>query len=165
MQTGITIGITGHQSREGLDWQWTRGAMEDVLRDVAPVRQALSSLAIGADQVFAELALANAISLRVIVPFADYERCFSGEGLKSYRDLLARSHEVVVLAPTTSDQHAFLAAGLAIADACDLLVAVWDGKPAAGLGGTADIVRHALNSCRRVAHLDPFSRVVRILRE
>ncbi len=36
-----------------------------------------------------------------------------------------------------------MAAGRAVADRSDLLLAVWDGAPAAGLGGTADIVRYA----------------------
>ncbi len=36
-----------------------------------------------------------------------------------------------------------MAGGRAVADGCDLLLAVWDRKPAAGLGGTADVVAYA----------------------
>jgi hypothetical protein len=36
-----------------------------------------------------------------------------------------------------------MTAGRTVADRCDLLLAVWDGQPAAGLGGTADVVSHA----------------------
>jgi hypothetical protein len=38
---------------------------------------------------------------------------------------------------------AFLAGGRRVVDACDRLVAVWDGQASRGLGGTADIVGYA----------------------
>lgn len=160
---GIKIGVTGHQEREGLDWSWTRASIAAVLHDEVPVAGALTSLAVGTDQVFAEEALACTIKLKVVIPFADYERCFNGQGLANYHRLLARANEAVVIDPLTSDQQAFLAAGMQIADESDLLLAVWDGKPAAGLGGTADIVKHALAAGRQVIHLDPFSRTAKRL--
>jgi hypothetical protein len=40
----------------------------------------------------------------------------------------------------------------------DLLVAVWDGLPARGLGGTADVVQVALAEQRRVVHVNPRTR-------
>ncbi len=33
--------------------------------------------------------------------------------------------------------------GLVVVERCDLLLAIWDGHPAHGLGGTADIVAYA----------------------
>lgn len=35
-----------------------------------------------------------------------------------------------------------MAVGRTVVGRCDLLLAVWDGQPAAGLGGTADVVSH-----------------------
>ena len=37
-----------------------------------------------------------------------------------------------------------------VADRCDLLIAVWDGQPAQGLGGTGDVVRYAREIGREV---------------
>jgi hypothetical protein len=42
-----------------------------------------------------------------------------------------------------STEQAHLAAGQAVVDRSERLVAVWDGKPARGIGGTADIVSYA----------------------
>ncbi len=42
----------------------------------------------------------------------------------------------------------------------EMLVAVWDGKLATGLGGTADAVGYALQCGKRIVHLDPVSRTV-----
>jgi hypothetical protein len=38
-----------------------------------------------------------------------------------------------------------------VADQCDALVAVWDGQPARGRGGTADIVAYARKKRRPLA--------------
>lgn len=161
MTNGKSIGVSGHQQRDDLDWSWTRSAIADILHGAAPVERALTSLAVGTDQVFAEEALLQSIDVDAIIPFDGYERCFEGRAVESYRDLLKRCDDVVVLDRAGSDQEAFLAAGIRVADECDLLIAVWDGKPAEGLGGTADVVAHALSRGRAVAHLDPFSRTIR----
>ncbi len=158
MSKEAKIGVTGHQARSGLDWSWTRSSIAAALRDAAPVREALTSLAIGTDQVFAEEALRLAIKVKAIIPFSDYARCFENSGLDAYRSLLARCTETVVLERTGSDQDAFLAAGMRVVDECDLLLAVWDGEPAVGPGGTAEVVAHALACGRRVVHLNPFLR-------
>ena len=45
-------------------------------------------------------------------------------------------------------------------DHSELLIAVWDGKPAAGLGGTGDVVSYARQSGKHVYQIDPVSRSV-----
>lgn len=157
------LGVTGHQAREGLDWDWTREQVARVLREDGPVSEALTSLAVGTDQLFAQEALRLNAPVTAVLPFAGYERCFEAEGLANYRRLLDRCAQTVILERTGSDEEAFLAAGLHIADTCDLLVAVWDGKPSEGLGGTADVVAHAVASGRQIVHLDPFARTIRRL--
>ena len=157
------IGVTGHQQRYGLDWSWTRSAIAEVLNGSGPIERALTSLAVGTDQVFAEVAFAQAIKVQAVIPFAGYERCFGGAGLEAYRRLLSRCDDMIILKRTGSDEEAFLAAGVRVADDSDLLIAVWDGEPAAGLGGTADVVEHALAGGGEVVHLDPFSCSVRRL--
>ena len=158
------IGVTGHQEREGLDWEWTRTAVAKVLRDAQPVSWALTSLAVGTDQLFAQEALDQAIDVRAIVPFATYAHCFDGDGLATYEALLAQCAEVEVLERRGSDKAAFLAAGKRVADECSLLIAVWDGEPAAGLGGTADIVEYAIARGRDIIYLDPFARTTTTIR-
>ena len=40
-------------------------------------------------------------------------------------------------------------------DRCDVLIAVWDGEPARGPGGTAEIVAYALERGRPIVHIRP----------
>ncbi len=53
----MIVGITGHQKRRGLDWNWVNDALRAELTALGDVSRALSSLAAGADQRFATAAL------------------------------------------------------------------------------------------------------------
>ena len=50
---------------------------------------------------------------------------------------------------------AFLAAGRLVVERSDVLAAVWDGKPARGSGGTADVVDYAKELRREVVVIWP----------
>ena len=64
--------------------------------------------------------------------------------------MLKAAHAVTRLDYAEPSEEAFLAAGTSVVDNCEALIAVWDGKPARGLGGTADIVRYARDSGKAV---------------
>lgn len=157
-----SVGVTGHQARPGIEWDWVAGRVREALVERAPVARAFSSLAAGSDQVFASEALALGIPVTAVIPMPDYERCFE-EGLERYRDLLSRC-EALVLEGADSDQEAFMEAGRRVADASATLVAIWDGRPAEGHGGTADVVAHALGRGHAVVQIDPIGRTVRTLK-
>ncbi len=92
--------------------------------------QALSSLAVGADQLFADLALTCGAELTAVIPSGDYEACFDNAAdLARYRTLKARAAREVRLDFPHSTDEAYYAAGAYIADHCDRLLAVWDGLP------------------------------------
>ena len=114
-----------------------------MLSEVARPIIGACSLAVGADQVFAEEVLAAGGSLHIIVPALDYESTFSRHSLVRFQQLLAIAATVEVLDFETSSEEAFLAAGRRVVELADVMLAVWDGQPARGLGGTADIVAYA----------------------
>jgi hypothetical protein len=64
---------------------------------------------------------------------------------------------------TVPSEEAFYEAGKRVVQISDLMIAVWNGKPAAGLGGTADIVKYSLASGKPVVHLHPESKTSQIL--
>jgi hypothetical protein len=95
-------------------------------------------------------------TLEAIIPFDGYESGFAeGHDRQTYRRLLNSALKAEVLTRTGSDEEAYFEAGKRVVDVSDLLVAVWNGKPAGGLGGTADIVRYAKQREKRVIHLNP----------
>ena len=54
----------------------------------------------------------------------------------------------------------YLAAGCRVAALADLLLAVWDGEPARGRGGTADVVAFARRNLIPYVHLNPLTREI-----
>lgn len=158
----MRIGITGHQKlRQLSDWDWVSAELRRVLEAYSPSLIGISSLAAGADQLFAEIVLENGGTLEVIVPCADYENTFTYlEDRETYLSLLASATQVKVLENAGSKEDAYLQAGERVVDASDLVLAVWDGHPPAGLGGTADAVRYAHESQKKLIHLNPVTREV-----
>ncbi|WP_175411217.1 hypothetical protein [Streptomyces sp. TRM64462] len=140
------IGVTGHRHIPDELHTHVRAAMTAVFdghRGGAPL-EALSSLAVGADTLFADIALASGAELTVVVPSGDYEDGFADAAeLARYRALKDRATREVRLPYAHATDEAYYAAGAYIADNCDRLLAVWDGAPSRGLGGTADIVEYA----------------------
>lgn len=140
------VGCTGHQRLSPVTRR--RVAQEiaaALLRlDGAEPILGLSSLAAGADQCFALAVLAAGGRIHAVLPSEGYEGTFvSHEDRRQYLSLLSLSDEPTTLAFPHPDEDAYLAAGKHVADNCDVLLAIWDGQPAAGRGGTGDIVAYA----------------------
>jgi hypothetical protein len=136
------IGLTGHQKMPAV----ARDHAERELRTLIarhPGITGLTCLAAGADQLFARILLEAGNTLHAVIPSCGYERTFNAEDLATYRDLYAAAAEVTVLDFAGPGEHAYHAAGIYIVEHCDLLAAVWDGRPAQGLGGTGDVVAYA----------------------
>jgi hypothetical protein len=124
----------------------------------------VTSLAEGTDQLFTELVLETGGAIEVVVPFSGYERTFDKPAdQEQFERLKHRAARIETLSVSDNPEEAYRRAGERVADLSDLLVAVWDGKPAHGIGGTADIVRYALSSRKPVIRLNPVSR--RVLRQ
>ncbi len=161
----MILAITGHQKlADAGGWKWVQTALLAELSEVPAPLIGCSSLAAGADQIFAELVLARGGELRVVLPFAAYEQTFkAATDLESYRTLYQRAAAVEVLAEHSDREESYWAAGRRVVDLADRVLAVWNGKPAAGLGGTGDVVAYALAAGKPVLHFNPVSQRVRSL--
>jgi hypothetical protein len=134
--------------------------MRDSLASLPPPVVGVTSLAVGADTVFARLVLELGGSLEAVVPFGDYQDRFAAGDRETYRSLLARAARVEVLERNGSDEEAYYAAGKRVADLSALLILVWDDQSAAGLGGTADIAAYARRTQKPFIHLNPETRTI-----
>jgi hypothetical protein len=141
----MRIGCTGHQSLSPSTRRRVAVAITSLLASEADdTLVGLTSLAEGADQLFAYAILAAGGQLHAIVPSDGYEQSFASEQARNaYTALLAVAANSTRMPFAAPSEDAYLAAGQEVADRCDILVAVWDGKEAAGKGGTGDIVAYA----------------------
>jgi hypothetical protein len=142
--------VTGH--RVLTDFEKIDAAVEVALRRIedrflGEALTAISALAEGADRMVAHHVLARP-GARLVVPLplreSDYMADFtSKESRAEFSNLLERAAEVVEMPSAASREHAYEAAGNYVLDNSDVLITIWDGREAQGLGGTADIVERA----------------------
>ena len=115
----------------------------------------ISPLARGADRIVARVAQEHfGAKLDVILPFSktEYERDFAtADDLAEFRTLLAGAArrrepdpELVAISPELRAA-GYQRVGEQVVAACEILLAVWDGRPARGPGGTAEIIQYALS--------------------
>lgn len=152
----LRVGITGHQT---LTWQTALAIRTDILIRLESIENqftGVTSLASGSDQIFAECVLARGGDLCSVIPCVNYASTFGQmDDLQRYRTLRAASTEVKKLAFPEPTEEAFWAAGKFVVDTSDIVFAVWDGKMAAGLGGTGDVVRYAEQSGKSIVVIWP----------
>ncbi len=119
----------------------------------------VSPLADGADQFAARAALDRGWRLQAVLPFARaiYAADFIGEDpSETFDALLARAGGVLELpGDRRHEAESYLLAGRATVAHSDVIVAVWDGAPPRGRGGTAEVVQLAVASGVPVIHITP----------
>jgi hypothetical protein len=117
----------------------------------------VSPLADGADQMGAELALQAGFELHAVLPFSrerTREEMPDDQSRAWFDDLLAQATCVLELPGHHSHElEAYVMAGRATVAHCDMLIAVWDGLPPRGRGGTGEIVELALTRGTPLIHL------------
>lgn len=151
----VAVGVTGHRLNQLPEAERPRLARTiaramDRIEAAAkvgakrePVRMTMvSGLAEGADRYAAHAALERDWGLTAALAFRpqrfikDFE---TPESKAEFRALLAQSKVV-----QPEGRGSYLAAGEIILDRADVLIALWNGAPPKGAGGTADVAARAL---------------------
>ena len=129
----------------------------------APICYFVSALADGADTLAANCALSNNWRLLAPLPFTKelYQTDFSAANRQEFESLVDKAHAIAELdglrtSPVQEDR-AYLQAGLVTLEQSDLLIAIWDGEEARGIGGTAMIKEQALRAGKPVIWINAVS--------
>jgi hypothetical protein len=139
------VGFTGHRRIHHADT--IAGALRSelaALQKLGGELIAISSIAVGADTIFAEEVIRAGIKWIVILPMARelFRDDFTPEEWTRAERLIAQAAEVRTLRGKERPQ-VYVDGGKATVDESDFLFAVWDGKPAQGPGGTAEVLAYA----------------------
>ena len=174
----VQIGVTGHrpnrlspQVAAGLPAQCQQvlqaiGALASQVHDPLlhspepPILRILSPLAEGADRIVARAGLALGADLQCALPFhvEEYGRDFTSDASRAeFQDLLAKASAVFQCdGDREAASLAYERIGRIVLEQSDFLIAIWDGEPAAGRGGTTQIVEEALQQNVAVVWLNAF---------
>jgi hypothetical protein len=140
------VGMTGHQGLPTPTAELVTAALRDTLRGYTPNLVGVTMLGPGADQLFARVVLELGGALYVVQPTTgrQYRDGFEDpDAQRGYDELYGRASYFEALEHTESTEQAHMDAGKVVVDRSTVLVAVWDGQPSRGLGGTADVVSYA----------------------
>lgn len=166
LPTWLVVGFTGHRHLHdaGIAHEAIVQALDGLARR-HPHLAGVSSAALGGDTLFAEEMLGRKRPIRIVLPFPveRFEQDFAGNP-----DAWARSAAIIraamaveVVPPTRGEDDAataaYMEAGVRTVDECHVLIAVWDGQPVQGPGGTADVVAYARAIGRPMVVIDPAS--------
>lgn len=140
----MRIGVTGHSNLTSAAEPVIASAIRAVLDGIAAPVLGMTCLARGADRVFARTVLDAGGEIEVVLPASDYraERVDAHEW-PGFDELVAAARSVVTMPFASSCRAAYEAANDHVLAHAQQLVAVWDGSPPDGRGGTADAVRRA----------------------
>jgi hypothetical protein len=162
------VGITGHQrllaeQKFGAPaaWAWIADGFRRELAEVEPPLVGLTSLAAGADQVFAECVLEQGGDLQVVLPFANYAALLAGDDRARFEALVKRAQVECLLAADPIDEalrsDAFFLASQTIVNRSDRVFAVWERNT----GNTTDrVIKYAYATRRPLTIFDPLRREV-----
>ena len=150
----LRIAVTGHRKLASVPAlaMAIDGALDLIVDQLRPAVRArcrlvaVSALAEGADRLVADRVLARTgARLEVILPLpqAEYVTDFkTAHSLAEFEALLRQASWVGTISSNRTREEAYAEAGRAVIDRADVAIAVWDGLPAAGKGGTGDIVTY-----------------------
>lgn len=163
----LSIGVCGHRdlTDSGMLSGQIQAGLQTILNRYTESPQipidiiVWSALAEGADRLLVrEILKRPRAQLRTVLPLAPDEYCedFSSDASRrEFWEYLALDAEAASRAPVftlSGSNHAeqaelrkeaYRKAGELIAQRCDVLLAIWDGQPARGTGGTAEVIAFA----------------------
>ncbi len=150
----LRIGVTGHRQLPdpGALLPAVRAAIQGLIErflgpGAEPALLVVSALAEGADRLVATEVLAGpdaSLEATLPLPPGEYLGDFTGDASKAeFNELLGRAASVWLARPGASRDEAYERAGRHVVDRADVLIALWDGEPPRGRGGTATIVAYA----------------------
>jgi len=133
----------------------------DCFAPLPPRMRFVSPIADGADQIAAEVAVDLGWELQAVLPFgrAEYRASLANNKARERFDLLLSRASCVLELPGDKKRllDAYVMTGRATVAHCDILIAVWDGLPPRGRGGTGEVVQIALTRGTAIVHLPPES--------
>ena len=170
----LRVGVSGHRDLSPAARDALAPRLAALLAEIAGIADAIvdepgslyapraarlslvSQLASGVDQIAARAALDAGFALTTVLPFArdEFSEDFDEASRPAFDALIAQSAECWILpGDRAQSDAAYALAGEATVAQSDLLVAVWNGLPARGLGGTADVVDYAVRRGIPVLHI------------
>jgi SMODS and SLOG-associating 2TM effector domain 1 len=153
------VGFTGHRHlpEPAAAGAMLAGVLTELQRQAPGEWIGISSSAAGSDLLFARALQDRGMSWQALLPLpqADFRQDFGPDDWREAEALLAAAETVTVLGGSTLREEAYLDCGIETVNSADVIIALWDGEPARGRGGTAEVVTYACELGKPLLVIDP----------
>lgn len=143
----LAIGFTGHRSipDEAKSRESIRGFLREQKAKTQAIVYGVSSAAAGSDLLFAESCIELEIPLRILLPLSreDFKQDFDAATWLRVEAVVSKAISVEVTGRGENRNEAYYECGVDTVQQSQLLIAVWDGEPSRGMGGTQEIKEFA----------------------
>lgn len=154
----MRLACTGHRPQKcgGFNipnpiYDYVTGKMRETIKKLDP-DEAISGMALGSDQWFAQICVELKIPFTAAVPFAGQEMMWPRVSQNAYYTLLNQASKIETICEGKYAPYKMQIRNQWMVDRCDALLAVWDGSPD---GGTANCVTYATKLGKTVYRIDP----------
>jgi hypothetical protein len=150
----VAIGFTGHRTLP--DESRSRASILKFLQDFKSKTEktiyGVSSAAAGGDLLFAESCLQLGLPIRILLPAPkeQFREDFDEPTWNRAESVMQRAMSVEVIGNGETKEERYYECGAETVQQTQILLALWDGKPSQGLGGTEEIFTYAKNQDRPV---------------
>lgn len=126
--------------------------IEKILLELKP-EKCLSGMALGSDQYFASVCIKLKIPFVGCIPFQGQEDFWPEESKKTYKLLLKKASEVIIVSPGEYIPTKLQIRNEYLVDNCDKLIAVIN--PLETSGGTFNCLQYAKSVNKEIIYIDP----------
>ena len=161
----LKVCVTGHRPAKigGYDEEdpgrvWVKNALSEVVDTLRP-NYGYTGMALGVDQDFARVCVDKGIPFTAVVPFPEQAERWPSSSQFIYWDLLKQAKDrITVCDPGYAAWKLQRRNEWMVDEIGDdgVVIAVWDGSN----GGTANCVRYARHSQRRIVRINPATREI-----
>jgi len=113
----------------------------------------ITGMALGVDTWAAEFAIKNNIPFHAYVPFVGQEKMWPAESQAHYKQIKECAKTVTYVCGPGYAAWKMQKRNEAMVDACDILIAVWDGTT----GGTYNCIQYAKSKGKEIINIHPNS--------
>ena len=139
-----TFSVTGHMRISPDSVEPIRKALIELMKPHAAGLVGVSCIARGSDTLFAEVVIELGGKLVAVMPSRNYrERKVKPDHAPAFDRIVQAAFEIVTMEHDDTGKEAYESASRELVRRADRMVAIWNGAPPAGNGGTADTVEVA----------------------
>ncbi len=151
----LAVGFTGHRKvpYETKSRQVIRDFLAQQKESHHGVMYGISSAAAGGDQLFAESCIELSIPLRILLPrpAEQFRADFDDASWQRTARIIENAISVEVTGRHEARNEQYYDCGIQTVAESQLLIALWDGEPSRGIGGTQEIVSYARKTGHPIA--------------